>query len=62
MGQPSRKDTFMGALVSKEHMDRVKGYIRRALAGGAQSLCGEGKHKLVHESPEGLPKVETFSH
>lgn len=39
VGDPANSDTGMGPLVTKEHRDRVAGYIDRGVAEGAQPLC-----------------------
>ena len=40
VGQPSEKDTNIGALVSKPHLEKVKSYIKIAEEEGATILCG----------------------
>jgi acyl-CoA reductase-like NAD-dependent aldehyde dehydrogenase len=50
VGDPSAPDTWMGALVSKEHAAKVTGYIQRAAEGGATIQCGHGVDKGVDES------------
>nr|XP_056708949.1 2-aminomuconic semialdehyde dehydrogenase isoform X1 [Euleptes europaea] len=47
VGSPSDPTTDMGALISKEHLAKVKNYIRKAQEDGAKILCGEGKDPLV---------------
>ena len=39
VGDPASGDTGMGPLVTREHRDRVAGYIDRGIAEGAQPLC-----------------------
>ncbi len=39
VGDPADAATGMGPLVTKEHRDRVAGYIDRGIAEGAQALC-----------------------
>ncbi|KAM5263069.1 2-aminomuconic semialdehyde dehydrogenase isoform 2-T2 [Ctenodactylus gundi] len=46
VGIPSDPSASMGALISKTHLEKVRSYIRKALAEGAQILCGEGVDKL----------------
>ena len=36
----------MGALISKEHLHKVKGYVAIAVQDGGLLLCGEGKESL----------------
>lgn len=40
VGHPSEKDTNIGALVSKPHLEKVKSYIEIAKEEGATILCG----------------------
>uniref|UniRef100_A0A2I3M0R6 Aldehyde dehydrogenase 8 family member A1 n=1 Tax=Papio anubis TaxID=9555 RepID=A0A2I3M0R6_PAPAN len=46
VGIPSDPLASMGALISKAHLEKVRSYIKRALAEGAQIWCGEGVDKL----------------
>ncbi|KAG1961042.1 2-aminomuconic semialdehyde dehydrogenase [Pimephales promelas] len=46
-GVPSDPSNDNGALVSKEHLQKVKGYVALALAEGAQVHCGEGVDNLT---------------
>ena len=39
VGDPAHADTGMGPLVTKEHRDRVAGYIDRGISEGAEALC-----------------------
>ena len=41
MGPPENADTNMGALVSKQHLDKVRSYVKYALEDGGAILCGE---------------------
>ncbi|KAH8024993.1 hypothetical protein HPB51_002407 [Rhipicephalus microplus] len=50
VGPPQSESVFMGALVSKEHLDKVKFYIKLAMEDGGKVLCGG-----LREEPE-LPK------
>ena len=47
MGDPSDPDTKMGPLISREHREKVKGYIDLARQEGANILCGEGVDELA---------------
>jgi acyl-CoA reductase-like NAD-dependent aldehyde dehydrogenase len=47
VGDPSDPETKMGPLISKEHRDKVKGYIAIARQEGANILCGDGVDELV---------------
>lgn len=40
VGDPLAEDTDQGALVSREHMQKVLGYIERARTDGGKVLCG----------------------
>jgi acyl-CoA reductase-like NAD-dependent aldehyde dehydrogenase len=40
VGDPSKEDTEMGPVVSKEQLDRVTGFVDRARDGGAEILTG----------------------
>jgi len=40
VGDPADPDTFMGPLASREHRDRVEGYIKTGVAEGATLLLG----------------------
>lgn len=46
-GVPSDPSNDNGALISKEHLQKVKGYVALALAEGAQVHCGEGVDNLT---------------
>jgi len=46
VGDPLAEETVMGALVSKEHMEKVLGYIDLAEQEGGTVLCG-GHRKIV---------------
>lgn len=39
-GDPMHPDTHIGPLISREHRDRVAGFVSRAIAGGAEALVG----------------------
>ena len=47
MGDPGGPDTKMGPLISREHKEKVKGYIDLARQEGANILCGEGVDELA---------------
>ncbi len=40
LGDPLDESTEMGPLISSSHRDRVDGFVRRAVAGGATLCCG----------------------
>eukprot|EP00794_Sanderia_malayensis_P011433 gene11433-12626_t len=46
VGPPENDDVFMGALVSKDHLEKVKRYVQLAIEEGGTILCGEGKDEL----------------
>ncbi|KAI2649623.1 2-aminomuconic semialdehyde dehydrogenase [Labeo rohita] len=46
-GAPTDPSNDNGALISKEHLQKVKGYVALALKEGAQVHCGEGVDKLT---------------
>ncbi|XP_010023050.1 PREDICTED: aldehyde dehydrogenase family 8 member A1 isoform X2 [Nestor notabilis] len=46
-GNPSDPTVDMGALISKEHLEKVKSYVKKAQAEGARVLCGEGVDSLA---------------
>uniref|UniRef100_A0A672N8A5 2-aminomuconic semialdehyde dehydrogenase n=1 Tax=Sinocyclocheilus grahami TaxID=75366 RepID=A0A672N8A5_SINGR len=46
-GVPSDPSNDNGALISKEHLQKVKGYVALALTEGAQVHCGEDVDKLI---------------
>ncbi|XP_058527005.1 2-aminomuconic semialdehyde dehydrogenase isoform X3 [Ochotona princeps] len=46
VGIPSDPSAKMGALISKAHLEKVRSYINKARAEGAQILCGEGVDTL----------------
>jgi len=41
VGDPQSPDTFTGALISKEHLAKVRGYVEVARKEGANIVCGE---------------------
>ena len=46
VGPPQDPDSNMGALISNEHLQKVKGYIEVAIQDGGTVVCGEGKERL----------------
>lgn len=46
MGDPSDPSNMMGALVSKEHMAKVTGFVELARQEGCTVLCGHGVEEL----------------
>ena len=46
MGNPLDAATNMGALISKEHLQKVRGYVNIARADGATIRCGDGVDSL----------------
>ena len=50
VGDPFGGAAKLGPLVSAAQRERVRGYIEKGIAGGAELLCGGA------EAPEGLPK------
>ncbi|MEZ4757894.1 MAG: aldehyde dehydrogenase [Flavobacteriales bacterium] len=67
VGDPMDPATDLGAVVSKDHMDKVLGYVELARQEGGRVLCGG--HRIVQEGPlsegwyvaptviEGLPEA-----
>ena len=46
VGDPKDEKTFTGALISKEHLAKVKGYVDVAEKEGATILCGKEELSL----------------
>lgn len=46
VGNPKNEKTFMGALISKEHLAKVKGYVDIAEKEGATIACGKEELNL----------------
>ncbi|XP_064882201.1 2-aminomuconic semialdehyde dehydrogenase [Oncorhynchus nerka] len=46
-GAPSDPDNNNGALVSREHLEKVRSFVTLARSEGAAVLCGEGEDPLV---------------
>lgn len=42
VGPPPESTTYVGALISKEHLAKVKGYVKIAQEEGGKIECGEG--------------------
>ncbi len=55
MGDPRSEATKMGALISMEHLNKVKGFIDTARKEKATILCGDGIDSL--ELPSNNAKV-----
>ncbi|XP_052780177.1 2-aminomuconic semialdehyde dehydrogenase-like [Mya arenaria] len=53
VGDPKSPDTFTGALISKEHLAKVKGYVTIARQEGATILCGEEPLNLPERNKTG---------
>ena len=60
VGDPTDPDNMLGALVSKEHMEKVKGYIELARKEGCTIHCGGGVDGL--QLPEENKNVSLFNH
>ncbi|CAH3158301.1 unnamed protein product [Pocillopora meandrina] len=54
VGSPKDPTTNVGALVSKEHLAKVLGYVKLAVNEGGEIVCGEGK-----DYPLELPSPHT---
>jgi len=54
VGNPKDEDTFMGALVSKAHLDKVKDFIEIAKSEGGQILTGGKAPQLPKELQNGF--------
>lgn len=71
IGNPEKPDTEMGALISREHFEKVKGCVDKAVRQGARVACGGGGRSgrgwffeptvLEKVSPENIAaRVEIF--
>ena len=49
IGDPSNEKTEIGALVSKDHLEKVKSYIDEAEKNGGKIICGGKKVKVAGE-------------
>ena len=47
------KNVFMGALISKEHLEKVRRYVNYAIEEGGQILCGETVNVPLLEDDNG---------
>ncbi|XP_009279766.1 PREDICTED: aldehyde dehydrogenase family 8 member A1 isoform X3 [Aptenodytes forsteri] len=47
VGNPSDPTVDVGALISEEHLEKVRSYVKKAQAEGARVLCGEGVDSLT---------------
>ncbi|XP_073252148.1 2-aminomuconic semialdehyde dehydrogenase-like [Porites lutea] len=54
VGSPKDPGTNLGALISKEHLAKVLGYVKLAVNEGGEIVCGEGK-----DPPLSLPSPHT---
>ena len=55
VGPPGEKSTFLGALISRTHWDKVSHYVNIASKEGATIHCGFSADSL--DLPEGFEKV-----
>ena len=55
------REVFMGALVSKEHMEKVRKYINYAIEDNGKILCGETVNIPLLEDEEGPDKEGNMS-
>ncbi|KAJ8321717.1 hypothetical protein KUTeg_000188 [Tegillarca granosa] len=53
VGDPKDEKTFVGALISKEHLQKVKGYVDRAEPEGATIACGKEELNLPDKNKKG---------
>lgn len=53
VGDPSLKNSFLGALVSKEHLQKVQGYVALAKQEGGEVLTNETMESLPETMKEG---------
>jgi len=54
VGDPEEEDVFMGALNSKQHLEKVRSYMGYAVEDGGQILCGETPNATPLELPARL--------
>ncbi|HEX3034856.1 MAG TPA: aldehyde dehydrogenase family protein [Thermodesulfobacteriota bacterium] len=45
IGDPTKEETEMGSLISKEHFENVKSYFEKGVEEGGKVLCGGGRPK-----------------
>ena len=62
VGDPNDPDNMLGALVSKEHMAKVKGYIDLARNEGCSIPCGDGVDELSLPEQNKNVRVYTKQH
>ena len=53
VGDPAARDTFIGALVSKDHFEKVKSYVELAKQEGGTVLAGDEPLTLSEEHKDG---------
>lgn len=46
IGDPVDPEVTMGPLISREHLDRVEGFVKRAEADGATVVAGEPDRRI----------------
>ncbi len=58
-GDPKKRQTFIGPMISEKEAKRLKGWIDEAVAGGATLLCGGERTGNMLEATllEGVPKA-----
>jgi aldehyde dehydrogenase (NAD+) len=59
VGDPSDEAVGMGPLISREHLERVEGFVRRAESDGAKIVAGGGRPKGVDRGYYFEPTVLT---
>jgi aldehyde dehydrogenase (NAD+) len=47
VGDPTDEATGMGPLISRQHLERVEGFVRRAESDGAKVVAGGGRPKNI---------------
>ncbi len=50
MGDPKKRETFIGPMISEKEATRLKGWIDAAVAGGAKLLAGGGREGAMLEA------------
>jgi len=60
VGDPRDPQTTTGALVSEEHLDKVKFYLDKAIADGGVVQCGYGVDALEHNLPSRNKNVSSI--
>ncbi|PCI30036.1 MAG: betaine-aldehyde dehydrogenase [SAR324 cluster bacterium] len=61
IGDPTDPETHVGALISKEHMHKVLGYIESGKKEGAKLLCGGGRPSDPHLAAGNFVEPTIFS-